>query len=192
MDNIYLYNHQFITHIVYYKDVVLVLQNKYCLINKWSLKINWVVKIAIENCTYSTYCKKFDKCLLLCRMQSYLNLSCTWLANSQMDFKTRTTLEWGMTNIKILCRQPIRKCFGLCFGFVIKFQMLIWEMAFVFRKSKQGLTWVNLKKLARKINCADVSFCSNKQFCSLLTEESHGQRQLLRCNSDSKNDYFLL
>ena len=35
-------------------------------------------------------------------------------------------------------RVSVRKCIWLCFGYVIKFFMLIREMAFVFHKSKQA------------------------------------------------------
>ena len=37
-----------------------------------------------------------------------------------------------------------RKCSLLCFGYVREFLMLIWEMAFVFHKSKQAQTRVTL------------------------------------------------
>ena len=35
-------------------------------------------------------------------------------------------------------RVPVKNCVWLCFGFVIEFFMLIWEMAFVFHKSKHA------------------------------------------------------
>ena len=60
---------------------------------------------------------------------------------------------------------PVRKCIWLCFGYVIKFLMLICEMAFVFHKSKQALTRATLKKLLKTIICTEVSFCSNERFC---------------------------
>ena len=46
--------------------------------------------------------------------------------------------------------------------------MLIWEMAFVFHKSKQAITKATLKKLSKTIIRTEVSLCSNKRFCSAV------------------------
>ena len=62
----------------------------------------------------------------------------------------------------------VAKCILMCFRYVKKFLMLILEMTFVFHKSKQALTKATLKKLSKTINCTEVSFCSNEQFCGVM------------------------
>ena len=49
--------------------------------------------------------------------------------------------------------------------------MLIREMVFIFHKSKQALKRVTFKILSKKINCTDVNFCSNRQFCGAVVME---------------------
>ena len=43
----------------------------------------------------------------------------------------------------------ITKCILLCFGYVIKFSMLIREMSFVFLKSKRALDMGNSKEIGK-------------------------------------------
>ena len=84
-----------------------------------------------------------------------------------LHFKSYVKIALGIMKARV----PVRKCIWLCFGYVIEFLMLIWEMAFAFHKSKLVYTRVPLKKLSKKINCMDVSFCFNEQFCSSLMKQ---------------------
>ena len=72
---------------------------------------------------------------------------------------------WNVTRV---LRVTVRKCVWLCFGYVIKFLMLILKMVFIFHKSKQAFTRVILTKLSKEINHMEISFCSNEQFCGAV------------------------
>jgi len=70
-------------------------------------------------------------------------------------------------------RVPEKKCIWLCFVFLIEFLMLIWEMAFVFHKSKQAKSRVYFKEIVNENKYTrEISLCSNKQFRSAVVAVS--------------------
>ena len=77
-------------------------------------------------------------------------------------------LPKNLWNVTRVLRVTVRKCVWLCFGYVIKFLMLILKMVFIFHKSKQAFTRVILTKLSKEINHMEISFCSNEQFCGAV------------------------
>ena len=52
--------------------------------------------------------------------------------------------------VSLKSRVPVRRCIGLFFGYVLKFLMLIWKMAFVFHKIRQAITRATFKEIVNK------------------------------------------
>ena len=80
-------------------------------------------------------------------------------SGAKVDFRSKaagflcqrgsSVILWRARNKTKKNRVPTRKCIWLCFRYVIEFLMLIWEMAFVFFKSKQAETRGNLNEIIK-------------------------------------------
>ena len=103
-----------------------------------------------QKCFFSHY-YWLEKCI-----QSHMLVA---LKTISLLYRVLDNVENGLSTKTLT---SVRKCIWMCCRYVIKFLMLIWEMAFVFHKRKQAKTRVSLKKLSKTINITEVSFCSNE------------------------------
>ena len=90
-----------------------------------------------QKCFFSHY-YWLEKCI-----QSHMLVA---LKTISLLYRVLDNVENGLSTKTLT---SVRKCIQLCFRYVIKFLMLIWEMAFVFHKRKQAKTSVSLKKLSK-------------------------------------------